>query len=357
LWRVWAPFAELQRHGIFAHWKPRDDPENSDPRFIGNLPYNFDAVVLPRLFWARRQDAAQFCSAIHRSGMAIIVEVDDDVYSPAIVERAYATQDTERDKGLERLEEDRQARIDVLGLCDGVTVSSRRLATIVGMFTDAPVEVVPNLVDTRWFHQVLHGCRRAIPSLTIGWAGGARYREDLEPVAEAWHNLAHRYPELTFVVQGYMAEVLIDAVPPDRCRRLPWLPIHEYPRALLNFDIGIATVAPKLFNTAKTPIKVWEYAMAGVPSVASPTLYGQVVTDGEDGLLAETSAEWEAQLARLVDDCALRKRLWRQQRRRLAAEHSLANHWQKWPIAWTNILDHFLRAKQSRTLVPTTAAS
>jgi glycosyltransferase involved in cell wall biosynthesis len=220
------------------------------------------------------------------------------------------------------------------------------------MYTDAPVEVVPNMVDTRWFHQTLHGCRRAIPPLTIGWAGGARYPEDLEPVAEAWHTLAKRYPELTFVVQGHMAEVLTRAVPADRCRRLPWLRIDEYPRALLNFDIGCAAVAPKLFNTAKTPIKVWEYAMAGVPSVASPTLYGQVVTDGEDGLLAETAAEWEAQLARLVEDGELRKKLWRNQRRRLAAEHSLANHWQKWPIAWASILHQF-RASQRPSLLAT----
>jgi glycosyltransferase involved in cell wall biosynthesis len=283
------------------------------------------------------------------------VEVDDDVYSPAIVERAYKTQELERDKGLERLEVERQARIAVLELCDGVTVTSRRLSTIVSTYTDAPVEVVPNAIDTRWFHHTLHGCRRTIPPLTIGWAGGSRYYEDLEPVAEAWHNLARRYSELTFIVQGHMAEVLIDAVPTERCRRLPWLPLEEYPRALLNFDIGCAAVAPKLFNTAKTPIKVWEYAMAGVPAVASPTLYGQVVDDGEDGLLAETVAEWQAQLARLVEDCQLRRRLWHAQRRRVACEHSLEQNWQQWPIAWSRILDNFRATQSRKILVPATA--
>jgi glycosyltransferase involved in cell wall biosynthesis len=354
LWRVFQPFAELQKHGFFTHWKARDDPENMDPRFIAKLPYNFDAILLPRLFWTSRHDAQRFIGAMHRAGLACIVETDDDVYSPAIVERAYGTQDTEHDKGLLRLEEERQARIDVLQLCDGVTVTNRRLQTIVRMFTDAPVEVVPNAPDTAWFHQVLHGCRRAIPPLTIGWAGGARYREDLEPVAEAWHNLARRYPELTFVVQGFMAEVLIDAVPADRCRRLPWLPLHEYPRALLNFDIGCAAVAPKLFNTAKTPIKLWEYALAGVPAVASPTLYGPVIADGEDALLAETAAEWETQLARLVESADLRRRLWRNQRRTLGAEHSLARNWHKWPIAWHHILERF-RANPSPLLLPATA--
>jgi glycosyltransferase involved in cell wall biosynthesis len=355
LWRIFQPFAELQKHGIFAHWKPRDDPENNDPRFITKLPYNFDAIILPRLFWTERRDAERFIGAMHRAGLACIVEVDDDVYSPAIVERAFHTQDLEREKGHVRLEQERLARIDVLNLCDGVTVSSRRLATIVSQYTDAPIEVVPNAVDTRWFHQVLHGCRRTIPSLTIGWAGGSRYYEDLDPVAEAWHNLARRYPDVTFVVQGHMAEVLIDAVPPDRCRKLPWLPLEEYPRALLNFDIGCASVAAKLFNTAKTPIKVWEYAMAGVAAVASPTLYGQVITDGADGLLAETAAEWESQLARLIDDWQLRKTLWRNQRRRLAADHSLEHNWHRWPIAWSHILNHVHSATTPARLLTASA--
>jgi glycosyltransferase involved in cell wall biosynthesis len=355
LWRVFQPFAELQKHGIFAHWKARDDPENNDPRFIAKLPYNFDAVLLPRLFWTSRTDAQRFIGAMHRAGLVCIVETDDDVYSPAIVERAFATQDTERDKGLRKLEEERQARIDVLQLADGVTVTTRRLRTIVSQYTDAPVEVVPNAIDTHWFRETLRGCRRVVDPLTIGWAGGSRYYEDLEPVAEAWHNLGKRYPDVTFVVQGFLPDVLVNAVPPDRCRRLGWLPLHEYPRALLNFDIGVASVAPKLFNTAKTPIKVWEYAMAGVPAVASPTLYGQVVADGEDGLLAETAAEWEAQLALLIDDAELRRRLWRAQRRRVAQHHSLEHNWQQWPIAWSHILDESQASRSPTIRLPAIA--
>jgi glycosyltransferase involved in cell wall biosynthesis len=341
LWRVFQPFAELQKRGFFAHWKARDDPENNDPRFIYNVGTHFDAVLLPRLFWTQRMDADRFIHGMHKAGLACIVEVDDDVYSPAIVERSYQTQELERDKGMQRLEEERQARIYVLSQCDGVTVTSRRLQTIVRMYTDKPIAVVPNAMDTKWFRATLRNCQRVIPPLTIGWAGGSRYYEDLEPVAAAWHNLARRYPDLTFVVQGHMAEILIDAVPPERCRRLPWLPIDEYPRALLNVDIGCASVAPKLFNTAKTPIKVWEYACAGIPAVASPTLYGQVVTDGEDGLLAETAAEWENACSRLIESCELRKTLWRAQRRRISEKHSLEKNWSTWPNAWVTILEHF----------------
>jgi glycosyltransferase involved in cell wall biosynthesis len=189
--------------------------------------------------------------------------------------------------------------------------------------------------------------RRGIPPLTIGWAGGARYAEDFLSLAEAWHNIALRFSHVQFVVQGYLPDVLIEAVPPDRVRRLPWLPLEEYPRALLNIDIGCASVADKHFNACKTPIKLWEYTLAGAVSVVSPTLYGPLSTDGEDCLVADTAAEWEHALATLIEDAQLRRRLWRAQRRRVAEQHSLERHVGQWPKAWQQIVEHY-RARRPR---------
>jgi glycosyltransferase involved in cell wall biosynthesis len=180
-----------------------------------------------------------------------------------------------------------------------------------------------------------------VAPLTLGWAGGARYPDDLEPLAEAWHNIALRYPHVSFVVQGYMAEPLVDSVPSERLHRMPWLPLAEYPRALRNIDIGCASVADKHFNRCKTPIKAWEYTLAGAAIVVSPTLYGDVVSDGHDGLIAETAAEWESALTRLIESAELRRRLWRNQRRRVATEHSLERNVLEWPRAWQDIISHF----------------
>jgi len=183
-----------------------------------------------------------------------------------------------------------------------------------------------------------------VAPLTIGWAGGARYQEDLEPIAEAWHNVARRRADVKFVVQGFYSDVLLEAVPSDQLYALPWQSVAEYPRAMKNIDIGCASVAPTHFNRCKTPIKVWEFTLAGAVSVVSPTLYGPVIAPGEDALVAETAAEWEHALLRLVDDAELRRRLWRNQRTRVATEHSLKKHVLDWPRAWTEILEHFRAA-------------
>lgn len=339
LWRVWSPFSELQRRGVFAHFKHKNDPETISTEFVSKLPFHFDAVILPRMAWLDHAQARHWINTLHRTGLCVIYEADDDFFSPGIVGRQYAVHDSERAKGYDQLEQDRLARIYLAQLCDGITVSNRRLATIVQQYTDKPVQVVPNAIDTRWWRATLRGARRVVPPLTIGWAGGARYPEDLANVAEAWSRLARRYPEVTFVVQGHMAEVLIDAVPKDRCRRLGWLPLEEYPRAMLNVDIACCAVAPKLFNTAKTPIKLWEFTMSGAVCVVSPTLYGPVTQDGEDALVAETADEWESALSQLIVNRDLRRKLWRNQRRRVAAEHSMDANWWRWPLAWSNIIE------------------
>ena len=81
--------------------------------------------------------------------------------------------------------------------------------------------------------------------------------------------------------------------------------------------------------------------------MASPTLYGDYVTDGEDALVADTAQEWEAALSTLIEDAQLRRRLWRNQRRRIAEHHSLEKNVMQWPKAWQTIIQDF-RSKQAR---------
>ena len=343
LWRVFQPYTELQRRGYGAWFRSKDDPEIDTPEWPYLIATRLEAIVIPRFFWRDHVVSRRWVNSLHRAGLAVIYDLDDDTLTPQIGARQHAT--TEKDKSLAELEQDRRDRIAALRLCDGVTTSNPNLRAVIHQYVDVPVLEVPNRIDAAWFRRTMHGVRRVVDPLTIGWAGGARYDEDLEPLAEAWHNVAKRRPAVRFVVQGHLAPVLVQAVPSDQVVCLPWMSLAEYPRGLRNVDIGCASVAATHFNRCKTPIKVWEFTLAGAVSVVSPTLYGTVVQPGVDALIAETAAEWEAALVRLVDDAELRRRLWRNQRRRVATEHSLANHVLDWPRAWTHILEHF-RAKQ-----------
>jgi spore maturation protein CgeB len=85
--------------------------------------------------------------------------------------------------------------------------------------------------------------------------------------------------------------------------------MHEF---LAGMDINLAPLAPGYFNDCKSEQKIFNAALHGVVTVASPTRsYAETIKDGHDGLLARTVAEWEGALDKLIGDATLRRTLGR----------------------------------------------
>ena len=305
----------------------------------------YDAILTPRIVWPIKDIGERWIKAIRNAGLAWLYEIDDDVFNPRIIDRQTRLFDSEAAKGYEQLEWERQERIRLLSLCDGVTVTTQRLRTVVqGYNPDVPVYVVPNAIDVQWFRLLMRGIGR-VPELqgklTVGWAGGTRENIDLAELARAWSILAERYPDVMFVSQGHQSKALAESVPEDRQVRLPWLGLEEYPRALINVDIGCCAVAPMVFNTSKSCIKWYEYTLAGAACVVSPTVYGREVTNGLDALVAQGVDEWVNQISRLIEDAELRTRIQREARKTVVTNHSLTNNIFNWPEAWKDAIERF----------------
>lgn len=338
LWRILQVFAELQRHGYPAEWCPKDDPR------LGAVAvqYRPDLVILPRLSWLSedRAKAERFVGNLHAAGVAVCYEVDDELFSEHVVARQLEHAGMTKGHTAAELEAERLARLHALGLCDGVTVSTPRLATVARAYTNAPVHVVENAIDLPWWRAVQRHAERLVPGLTIGWAGGARPDADVQAMAEAWVRLAARYPAVTFVVQGHQPKPL-EALPPDRVRRVPWLPLESYPLGLAGIDIGCCPLGDTAFNRCKSPIKAFEYAASGAAVVASPTVYRTLIEPGETGYLCETADEWEAALSALIESESRRRIMARRLLRKVERQHSLSVNAWRWPAAWSSIVATF----------------
>jgi glycosyltransferase involved in cell wall biosynthesis len=332
LWRVLLPFTALGKAGYPAGW----DMKNND--LLEAIAPAFDAYLLPRMSWLpeHRRIAEQWFMAAKRGGKTIIYECDDDCFTQAETLRRVDLEWTDG-KSFERLEAERFERIWAMQQCDGVTVSTQRLATIVRGYTDKPVVVVPNAIDLPWFRGVVRSTERQTQGLTIGWAGGRRHDRDVEMMAEAWGRIAYRTPDVTFVVQGWLPKVIPEHVPEDRLLVIPWLPLERYPHGYAEIDIGCCAVADTPFNRPKSNIKAMEYAAAGAAVVASPTLYGALVVNGSSGFLAESAGEWEDALSELIERPSLRSMMATRLLRTVERKHSLARNLHKWPAAWAQI--------------------
>lgn len=334
LWRVLQPITALEKAGYPCGWDVKDNA------LIGQIAPVFDGYLLPRISWppAQRRIAEAWFASIRRAGKLAIYDADDDIFTAAETQRRVELAWTEG-KSYEQLEAERFERIWAMQQCDGVTVSTQRLATIVRSFTSKPVIVVGNAIDLVWFRSVVRQTRRQIPGLTIGWAGGRRHDRDVEIMAAAWGRIASRYPDVRFVVQGHVPPVILEQVGRDRLAILPWMQLERYPSGLAQIDIGCAAAADTPFNRAKSNIKAMEYAAAGAAVVASPTLYAGLVDHGRSGFIATSASDWESALSTLVEQHATRKIMARRLLKHVERKFSLRENLWRWPQAWQQIAE------------------
>lgn len=131
--------------------------------------------------------------------------------------------------------------------------------------------------------------------LRIGWAGAAQHVSDLELLEPVIAATRHR---LDWVFLGHA---------PARSGLLaqPTVPFEQFPQSLraLQLDIAVAPLLDHRFNRCKSPLKLLEYGMLGVPAVAS------AVTPylGTPALLVDNQPEaWIAAVLRLADDANAR---------------------------------------------------
>lgn len=341
LWRVLQPTAELQRQGYCADW----DYMGQDGIEAALVKHRYQIIAMERLSWTPEElatgKAEKMIDVIHSLDAMVVGMYDDDQWV-AIDEHLTAEEDRRM------LEIDRHS-IHTLRLMDGVIVSTQRLATIVRTLTDAPVVVVPNLIDLAWFRAVQAQARRVTKGLTIGWYGSKRPDADLEALGEAWGHIARRYPHVRFAIAGHVTPVIAARVPANRLTIIPYLTLESYPLGLVNIDIGCCSVANTRFNRCKSIIKALEYGARGRTAVvATPTLYKEIVRDGDTGYLAETADEWEAALSRLVEDTKLRRALARRLGVRVEKDYSLQLHATRWLSAWQGLIEAWRERERGR---------
>ena len=79
--------------------------------------------------------------------------------------------------------------------------------------------------------------------------------------------------------------------------------------------------------------------------MVSNALYGEHVRDGVDALVASTVDDWEKQLARLIEQTPLRRRIQRNARKNVIENHALDTGWSRWLEALSGSLSYYQNSK------------
>ncbi|MCW5970261.1 MAG: glycosyltransferase family 4 protein [Blastocatellales bacterium] len=200
-------------------------------------------------------------------------------------------------------------------LSSHITVGNEYLAEYARRF-NPNVTVIPTSVDTDLYRPI-EG-RKRNGRIVVGWTGSSTSQTYLEMFA----------PVLEEIVRDERVELRVHS---DRPPKLPgikhvwrqWSAETES-EEIGEFDIGIMPMPDDEWARGKCAMKALLYMSMGIPAVCTAVGANlEVISHGENGLLAATSDEWLDNIGRLAGDAALRERLGRAGRRTVEQRYSM----------------------------------
>lgn len=300
-WRVRLPFGELNKHG---HNCLLSSNAINDVEMKGK-----DVIVLKNV--TDMQGIASALAMTEIQGSKVIMDIDDDL---AVRKDNPMLKDHEIENAAFVMERTAQA-------VTAVTTTTEYLAQKIRKITDKPVIVAPNSFAPD-FHSVTN--KKLQGPLRIIWAGGMAHDVDLKMVAPAVKQIQQKYP-VKFLAIGHKS---IKKYWGEEVEVCPWADTAHYMEAIaaMGGDIGICPLVDDEFNRCKSPIKAGEFAMLGIPSVCSPTVYGS-----EPVLhTASTTKEWVDKLSMLIEDPQLRDDLAQRTRTYYLTKYNIEKNYKIW---------------------------
>ncbi len=157
----------------------------------------------------------------------------------------------------------------------------------------------------------------------VGYASGtATHEADFATIAQPVAQALKRQQDLGFTLVGSLDLAPYKALlPAGQLEQRPLVEHVNLAHELARFDINLIPLQPaNPFCDAKSPLKYFEAALVGVPTVAvaNPT-YTELIRHGENGLLAHSEDEWAAHITLLANNADLRAHLGAQARQECVA--------------------------------------
>ncbi|MGZ8136383.1 MAG: glycosyltransferase [Methylococcaceae bacterium] len=166
------------------------------------------------------------------------------------------------------------------------------------------------------------------PTVDIFYGSGtlAHNSDFSDLVLPAITRLLDEYPDVRLVVAGHLSlSSRFLELYGDRIKQIPIMKnVQAYWSLLERADINLAVLHDDEFNGCKSELKWFEAAALGIPTVMSSTAnYRDVISDGENGLMAATPEEWYQHLKTLITDPKRRKEIAEKAHAKVLAEYSI----------------------------------
>jgi len=182
---------------------------------------------------------------------------------------------------------------------------------------NAQAIVNPTTIDTVHLHNQV--CDQQTTSkLVIGWTGThstLKYLDQLVPV-------------LSVLEQDFDFEfrVISNQVPNLPLRSVVYIPWRKETEIadLLTFHVGVMPLEDDPWAKGKCAFKALQYMALGIPALVSPVgMNTEVVSDGINGYVCATAADWAVAVSKLLQDQVLRTNMGRAARNTVKERYSV----------------------------------
>lgn len=210
--------------------------------------------------------------------------------------------------------------LELMSHADLIVTSTASLANLAAEINPS-VFIIPNGINKQywlkpnseaWCESVIREQGLDLKCRRILYMGTKSHKEDLEMIAPALSYVLEKYPDIEIIQIGggyQLPGARYLSVPKRYC---------EYPDFVAWFraiattaTIGLAPLKDTHFNNAKSDIKAFDYALAGVPTIFSKVPpYTESVEHLKTGMLCENDFEsWQSSIIQLITDNVLRQRI------------------------------------------------
>jgi hypothetical protein len=281
----------------FVAVQPIERVKARDRSVITKYDKGFDKldVVVLKLFM--HQDASKYIEEAKRLGQTVIIDTDDHFEKLPEDNLAFVTTDPKTHP-----ENNREHLIATYSVADGIIASTKFLEDRMRKYNKNVYRVSNSLNPSDFMYRI----DTAGDKPTIGWVGIMMWRvNDLKDVAAPLKTMIDGYG-LKFHHSGIMLDkpywaaqtIGIDNEKMSGyCGARP----QYYGNIFMPMDVGIVPLTNNEFNEAKSNLKGLEYALSGIPFVASSTKEYRDLADMGVGRIAKTSKDWIKHLKKLLD--------------------------------------------------------
>lgn len=179
---------------------------------------------------------------------------------------------------------------------------------------------IPTVIDIDNYIVKKKDHKKDHKKVIIGWIGSPstfKYVEAISPVITA---LLTKF-DIEFHVIGAKSELAYH----DNIKYFDWTEQSEVD-LIANFDIGIMPLDNSPWELGKCSYKLIQYMGCGVAVVASPIgMNNEVVTEGENGFLANNHQDWIDKLSVLIENENLRETMGKNGRQKVVTHYSVQN--------------------------------